>query len=150
MEKVKVFFTAIGTAIVAWFGYIAIPFLFLVALNIADYATGYTAAPYRGQERKSKIGFRGIAKKVCMWLLVGIGGVMDWLLMYAMATMGIQSPFKFVLSSAVAIWLICNEIISILENVGDIGVPLPPFLMRAVEWVKSGVEAKEEVHEDMH
>lgn len=42
----------------------------------------------------------------------------------------------------VAIWLICNEIISILENINDIGVALPPFLQPIVKNLKSQVEQK--------
>ena len=41
-----------------------------------------------------------------------------------------------------AIWLICNEIISILENINDIGVTLPPFLDPIVKNLKSQVEQK--------
>lgn len=41
-----------------------------------------------------------------------------------------------------AIWLICNEIISILENINDIGVTLPPFLQPIVSNLKSQVEKK--------
>ena len=42
----------------------------------------------------------------------------------------------------VAIWIVCNEIISILENVNDIGVTLPPFLQPIVKNLKSQVENK--------
>lgn len=145
MDKVKSFFILIGTAVSSWFGYIAIPIVFLLGCNIVDYATGYTAAPYRGKKRKSDIGFRGIAKKLCMLILVIMGGVVDWLIMYSAATIGLQSPFKYVISSLVTVWLICNEIISILENIGDIGVALPPFLMKAVKWVKAGAEKQGEL-----
>lgn len=145
MDKVKNFFILIGTAVSSWFGYIAIPIVFLLGCNIVDYATGYTAAPYRGEKRKSDIGFRGIAKKLCMLILVIMGGVVDWLIMYSATTIGLQSPFKYVISSLVTVWLICNEIISILENIGDIGVALPPFLMKAVKWVKAGAEKQGEL-----
>ena len=75
-----------------------------------------------------------------MWLLVALGGVLDWLVTYAMETVGIQLPFHFLVAALVAIWLICNEIVSILENIGDIGVELPPFLMRLVRWLKMAAE----------
>ena len=47
-------------------------------------------------------------------------------------------------ASLVAVWLIINEIISILENVGDIGVPLPGFLTKIVQGLKSKIEGAEE------
>ena len=51
-------------------------------------------------------------------------------------------PFTFLVACVVAIWLICNEIISILENINDIGVTLPPFLQPIVKNLKSQVEQK--------
>ncbi|MEG0541285.1 MAG: phage holin family protein, partial [Angelakisella sp.] len=57
-------------------------------------------------------------------------------------TVGIALPFHFLVASAVAIWLICNEFVSILENMGDIGVELPDFLMTLVKWIQSCTEQK--------
>jgi hypothetical protein len=45
-------------------------------------------------------------------------------------------------ASLVAVWLICNEIISILENINDIGVAMPPFLLKLAGSLKSQVEGK--------
>ena len=124
----------------AWLGTLAAPVYVLVGLNIADYATGIAAAPWRGERRSSAVGLRGIAKKVCMWLLVALGGVMDWLLASGLETVGLEPPFFFPVAALVAAWLICNELVSILENIGDIGVELPPFLGKLVEWVRRAAE----------
>lgn len=48
----------------------------------------------------------------------------------------------------VAIWIICNEIISILENIKDMGVAIPGFLLPIVEHVKSQVEDKADINKD--
>ena len=65
-----------------------------------------------------------------------------WLLSYAADTVGISIGLNFVVASVAAVWLIANEIISILENIKDIGAPLPPFLMRLAENVKSQAEKR--------
>lgn len=77
-----------------------------------------------------------------MWLLVAVGVIIDSLLAYASTSVGIVQPFNFLVACIVAIWLICNEIISILENINDIGVTLPPFLQPIVKNLKSQVEQK--------
>lgn len=77
-----------------------------------------------------------------MWLLVGVGVIVDQLLSYSADVVGITLPFTFLVACVVAIWLICNEIISILENINDIGVALPPFLQPIVKNLKSQVEQK--------
>ena len=46
--------------------------------------------------------------------------------------------------ASAAVWLICNEVISILENIGDIGVPLPGFLTKIVQGLRSKLEEKTE------
>jgi toxin secretion/phage lysis holin len=142
MNKIKVFFTAFFSALVGWLGILAIPVLVLVICNVIDYITGLVASKYRGQQIDSYKGFRGIAKKICMWLLVAIGAMIDWLIIYAGNTIGITIPVNFLIACIVAIWLIANEIISILENVVDIGAPIPPFLVPLVKNIKKQVEDK--------
>lgn len=144
-KAVKKAAIAFFTILSSWLGTLATPVYILIILNTMDYFTGYIAAPYRGRKRRSEVGFRGIAKKVCMYLLVAIGWVLDWLVAYAAQMVGVTIPFHFLAATLVAIWLICNEIISILENIGDIGVDLPPFILPLVRWVKAAAEDKAKV-----
>ena len=128
----------------SWLGVLAIPVYVLVACNIMDYITGLAAAHRRNQKVSSYVGVLGIAKKVCMWLLIAVGAVVDWLLLYCGANLGFEIHLPMLAASLVAVWLIINEVISILENVGDIGVPLPGFLTKIVQGLKSKSEGAEE------
>ena len=83
-----------------------------------------------------------------MWLLVVVGVIVDTLLQYAGETVGITIPFTFLIACVVAIWLVCNELISILENISDIGVTLPPFLQPIVSNLKQQVENKAEIESE--
>lgn len=74
-----------------------------------------------------------------MWMLVAVGAIIDELLLYASGAIGLNILFAFLVAGIVAIWLICNEIISILENIKDIGVPIPGFLMPLMKNIKSHV-----------
>lgn len=144
MENVKKWFIGIGTLLSSWLGILYVPMLVLILCNIIDYGTGLCAAKYRDETIKSYKSIRGIAKKVCMWLLVAVGAMLDWLLQYTAETVGIVIGLNFIVASIVAVWLIANEIISILENVRDIGAPLPPFLMKIASNIKSQAEKKAE------
>lgn len=139
---IKAFFTGIFALISSVLGVLTVPVLLMVACNIIDYATGLLASTNRSQDINSYKSIRGIAKKVCMWLLVVVGAVIDQLLLYTSQTVGITLPFTFLVACIVAIWIICNEIISILENIKDMGVAIPAFLLPIVEHVKSQVEEK--------
>lgn len=139
---IKVFFTAIFALISSILGVLTVPALLMVACNVLDYATGLMASTYRSEDINSYKSIRGIMKKVCMWLLVIVGAIIDQLLLYASQTAGITLPFTFLVACIVAIWIICNEIISILENIKDMGVTIPAFLIPLVTHVKSQVEDK--------
>lgn len=145
MDRLKMIFITMWSALLSVLGILAIPVLLLVSCNIIDYVTGIMAAKYREQNVDSYKGIRGIAKKVCMWLLVVVGAIVDQLLKYASATVGITIPFTFLVACVVAVWLICNELISILENISDIGVNLPPFLDGIIKNLKHQVETKADV-----
>lgn len=142
MDKVKATVITIFTALSAWLGILAVPVLLLVGCNIIDYGTGLAAAKFRGQKVSSYRSFKGIWKKISMWLLVGVGAMIDMLITYAADQAGITLHFGYAVASLAAVWLICNEIISILENISDTGTALPPFLMRIVENMKSQVESR--------
>lgn len=147
MKKIEGIITTLVGALMSALGILAIPVLLLVSCNIIDYVTGLIAAKYRDEAVNSYKGIRGIAKKICMWLLVVVGVIVDELLKYASNTVGIILPFTFLVACIVAIWLVCNELISILENINDIGVKLPPFLQPIVKNLKSQVEKKAEIEE---
>lgn len=142
MERAKTIIVAIWSIIMSALGILAIPVMLLIICNVIDYITGLIASKFRNQEIDSYKGIRGIAKKICMWLLVGVGVIVDQLLSYSADVAGITLPFTFLVACIVAVWLVCNEIISILENINDIGVTLPPFLQPIVKNLKKQVENK--------
>ncbi len=148
MNKIKSVFVTFFSALAGWLGILAVPMLFLVLCNLIDYITGLMAGPNRGEKINSYKGFRGIAKKICMWLLVGVGAMIDWIIIYAGDTIGITIPINFLIACIVAVWLIANEIISILENMVDIGVKIPPFLLPLVKNIKKQVEDKATLKEE--
>lgn len=142
---IKGLISTIVGALTSIFGILAIPILLLVICNIADYGTGIAASKFRGQEISSYKGIRGITKKICMWLLIVVGAVIDELIIYSTAQFGLVIPISFVVAAIVAIWLVVNELISILENLNDIGVPMPDFLKKLVKNLKSQIEKKVEI-----
>lgn len=146
MEKIKAIFIAVFGALFSWLGILAIPVLLLVGMNIIDYGTGLTAAKYREQKVTSYRSIRGIYKKVFMWVLIIVGWVMDILINYTVQYMGLGIKIPFVVATVVTVWLICNEVISTLENLIDIGVDIPPFMMPIVKLIKGQVEDKTKIN----
>lgn len=144
---IKAIFTAVFAFISALLGVLAVPVILLVTCNLIDYATGLMASKYRSQDINSYKSIRGIFKKVSMWLLVVVGAIIDELLLYAATTIGKPVPVTFLIACIVAMWLICNEIISILENIQDMGVNIPAFLQPLVKHIRSQVEERINIDE---
>lgn len=97
----------------------------LIAFMTIDYITGVIVACV-GHCLSSEIGFRGIAKKVLILALVAVGHLLDTHILGGGA----------VCRSAVIGFYIANEGISILENCGAIGIPLPKKLIDVLKQLK--------------
>lgn len=141
---IKGFVASIMGAMNSVFGILALPIVMLVVCNMIDYVTGILASKYRGQEISSYKGMKGITKKIGMWFLILVGTIMDELIAYSVAQFGFTCPFHFMIATVVTVWIICNELISILENLKDMEVPLPDFLLKVTKNIKSQIEANAE------
>lgn len=140
-NKLQILVTTFFGMLSSLLGTLYIPVLLLVAANIIDYISGLAAAPYRKDGGISSYkSIKGITKKIAMWLLVVVGAIVDQLIAYTTKQLGWQSPVSFLIACVVAIWLICNELISILENVQDIGIALPRWLLPLIKHIKSQAE----------
>ncbi|MDE6904698.1 MAG: phage holin family protein [Lachnospiraceae bacterium] len=138
VNTAKGFITAVTGCLSSILGVLFVPVLLLIVSNVIDYITGLMAASQRpGGGISSYQSIRGIAKKVSLWLLVIVGAMIDALLKYSADTLGFTMPFRFLVACVVAIWIVCNEIISILENMVDIGIKIPSFLMPLVKSIKA-------------
>lgn len=133
---------AVVAAIAAYFNVVGLPILVLLLFMIADYVTGMTSA-YMNGVLSSKVGFRGVLKKLCYMFAVVAGVGIDYVCDSALVGVGMQGNVCF-FGLLVTVWLILNEIISILENLDKIGVPVPGFLRNVTCRLRQGVEKKGE------
>lgn len=106
----------------------------LIVFVLTDYVTGFASAVVR-KELSSSVGFKGLARKVLIFLIVGIANVLDVYVLGANA----------VLRTAVILFYMCNEGLSIIENAGEIGLPIPKKLKDVLAQLrkKSGEDDKD-------
>lgn len=136
--------TAMATFL-AYLGNLAIPIMILAVVMLLDYGTGVAKAWIHGN-LSSKIGILGILKKVAYLVIVAVGMVIDWIIQAGVDKLHLDFKLEFLFALIVIIWLILNELISILENVADIGVPVPKWLTKLILKLKD--QAEEAVGED--
>lgn len=147
-NAVKITLAAVVGGLSAYLGVIAIPLIVLIAVMVTDYITGMAKA-YINAQLSSRIGIRGIIKKLCYFFAVVCAGITDWVLSIGASKLGIDIGLSLYIGLIVTIWLIINELISIIENLSAIGVPLPEFLNKMIKRLKITVENKgKEIGED--
>ncbi len=126
-------FTAFG-GVIGWFLGGFDGFLYaLIAFVVIDYVSGIMVA-ISNKTLSSRVGFTGICKKVLIFLLVGVGNILD---VYILGDAG-------VLRSAVIFFYLSNEGISVLENTATLGMPYPKKLKEILEQINE--EEKDEVN----
>ena len=146
MNKENIFhsvLTLIVAGVSAYFQIIAVPLIVLTVVMLIDYITGMMSA-YIHAELSSRKGIVGILKKVSYFSLVCVGIAIDYILYSALAQIGIQSDITMFFGLTVTVWLIINELISILENLSKMDVPIPKFLTSVIQKLKTTVEDKTE------
>jgi toxin secretion/phage lysis holin len=115
--------TLVGGTITAALGGWDMALQVLVLFVVLDYATGLTAAWYE-KKLDSSIGFRGIAKKILLFVPIAVAYALD------------KALGQEILRN-LAIWFyVANEGLSIVENLGRAGIPIPKPLRAALEQLK--------------
>jgi toxin secretion/phage lysis holin len=132
----KFFIAGVCASLVAWFGGWDTLLKFLVFLVVFDYITGIIAA-WVEKKVSSNIGARGIAKKICLFIPIGIAFWLDQLF-------GSDSVLR---SMAIGFY-IGNEGISLTENLTRIGVPMPPFITESLQQVGKLLHLKNPMDKD--
>ena len=140
-DLIHILFAGAVGALAAYLNILAVPLIVLGTVMVVDWFTGMVGASATGK-LSSRVGVIGIIKKLCYLALVVVGGVIDYLIASALVSIGISLQINYCFGMIITIWLIINELISILENLGELGVPIPDFLRRSIHKIKDGVEAK--------
>ena len=104
----------------------------LIAFVIADYVTGVMCA-VSDKRLSSEVGFKGICRKVLFFVLVGMANILD---MHVIGT-------GCVLRTAVLFFYISNEGVSVLENAGHLGLPIPARLLNVLEQLHEDAEQED-------
>lgn len=135
-NTIQLIFSAVG----GWLGYFlggCDGLLYaLIAFVVIDYITGVMCAIIN-RELSSAVGFKGIFRKVMIFLLVGIANIID------VQVIGTGA----VLRTAVIFFYISNEGVSLLENAGHLGLPIPEKIKTVLEQLHDRAENGKEGNE---
>ena len=131
-NTIRIIFTAIG----GWLGWFlggCDGLLYaLIAFVAIDYITGVMCAVI-DHRLSSEVGFKGIFKKVLIFLLVGVANILD------VQVIGTGC----VLRTAVIFFYISNEGVSLLENAAYLGLPVPEKIETVLEQLHDRSESED-------
>lgn len=140
-ELKAVFVTALA-GLLAYFKIIVVPIVVLFVFMILDYMTGLCAAWVK-HELSSQVGIIGIIKKVMYFVLIAVGIGADWLINYGLTAADIHFEYGYIIGLLVTIWLILNELLSIMENIYEINhKAYPKFLKDILSHIKKAIDKK--------
>lgn len=122
----QLFFTALGAWLGGFMGGLDGFLYTLIVFVVVDYVTGFMAA-ISEKSLSSEVGFKGIAKKVVIFLLVGVANMLD------VHVLGQGA----VIRTAVIFFYLSNEGVSILENAARLGLPIPAKLRAVLEQLRT-------------
>lgn len=128
-DIIKITFTSIGGFLGAILGGVDGFLYALIILIVCDYITGVFVAIIN-KKVSSEIGFKGILKKISIFVLVALGYVIDSKVIGQ----------GCVIRTATICFYIANEGISILENCGNLGLPIPQKLKDVLAQIKTDNE----------
>lgn len=146
LNKVNMIGGAIMAALAAAMGQYWFLFAGLLCFNIIDWLTGWAKSSMKG-ESCSKVGAIGAVKKICYWVVIGTAFFIGHSFESMGQTIGVNLVFMdFVGWFTLANYLV-NEIRSVLENLVEMGVPVPDFLVKGLKVTADRLEVVNHIGE---
>ena len=157
MENVKLLKTATGclAGVAAWvsarLGILSPVLTVLLAMMAADYLSGMAASKSEAIDHpgdanygwNSRKGAKGIIKKVGYLCVIAAAMVADFIFLRVAAEAGMQVGAMAFFGLLVAVWYLLNELLSIIENAGRMGAPVPVWLARYIAALKNKIDSEE-------
>ena len=154
MREFYITIQAAATAAIAWLsaqlGILRPVLCILLTAMVLDYITGMLASKREALEHQddpaygwsSRRGAEGIIKKVGYLCIIAAAMIVDYIILSVAAQAGIEITLKAFFGLLVAVWYILNELLSIIENAGRMGAPVPDWLAKYVAVLKNKIDAQ--------
>lgn len=128
------------------------PLAILAIMMVIDYVTGMLASKAEAIRHpgdpaygwSSRKGLLGILKKTGYVAIIAVGVCLDQIILTGLAHMGLESPVKGLFGLIITVWLVLNEMLSVIENAGRMGANVPSWLARYIAVLKGKIDEQYE------
>ncbi len=143
---------AAASGVIAWLsaklGILFPVMCLLLSAMVVDYITGMLASKKEALEHpgdtgygwSSKKGAAGIIKKVGYLCIIAVAMMIDYIIMHVASAAGIAINTQVFFGLLVAVWYLLNELLSIIENAGRMGAPVPEWLTKYIAVLKNKID----------
>ena len=146
-DKINMFYGFIAMIGVAIFGKYWFLFAGFLVLNVIDYATGWCKARFYKRNESSAIGAKGVFKKVWYWVVIGIAFFVSFCFTGMGEMVGINLSFVQLFGWFTLATYLINEIRSILENLVEMEVKVPSFLIKGLDITQKLLDTRTKTEE---
>ena len=148
--------SVLGAWLLDRFGILLYLLTILAIMMLVDYFTGMAASKRETLDHpddpeygwNSAKGAIGIFKKFGYLCVILVSMVVDYIIGIAALEMGLQFGIKTVFGLIVTVWYLLNELLSIIENAGRMGAPVPEWLSKYISVLKNKIESKGETNNE--
>lgn len=123
-------------------------FCMLAIMFVIDYFSGMGASKKESLDHpndknygwSSKKGAKGIIKKVGYLCVIAVAMVLDYIILNIANVIGLEVPTTAFFAILVTVWYVLNELLSIIENAGRMGAPIPEWLGKYIAVLKNKID----------
>lgn len=148
-NNVNIIGGVVMTAVAAVLGQYWFLFAGFLLFNVIDWLSGWARSRQK-KESSSKAGAKGIVKKVWYWVVIGTAFFIGFSFEQMGQSVGVPLDFMNLVGWFVLANYLVNEIRSILENLVDMDVPVPEFLVRGLKIAAERIEAAAQIGGEEH
>lgn len=142
LDKVNVIGALIATFFASLFGKYWFLFAGFLALNVVDWLSGWAKSKYFNHNESSKAGARGAMKKVGYWIVIGVAFFIATCFIYMGEIIGVNLSFVQLFGWFTLATYLINEIRSILENMVEMNIRVPAFLIAGLDVTQKLLDAE--------
>lgn len=153
MNNIKYLLSIAGGAVLTYFKLYGPAYIIVGAAVLFDIVTGILASIMDGAGLSSQKAYKGVIKKIVLFVALAFGTFLDVFMPYAAASVNMSIPKNLLFSSVICVYIAVTESISIIENIyrcNNQALPawIAKFLKAAKDDLDSGENAKEEKKND--
>lgn len=153
MNNIKYLLSIAGGAVLTYFKLYGPAYIIVGAAVLFDIVTGILASIMDGAGLSSQKAYKGVIKKIVLFVALAFGTFLDVFIPYAAASVNMSIPKNLLFSSVICVYIAVTESISIIENIyrcNNQALPawIAKFLKAAKDDLDSGENAKEEKKND--